>query len=1044
MSAPRRRSPRSPRPFTTRTLGRTLGVVAALAGAGGCLDDRPATAAGPLPPAGLVITAQVSSANGAQLHVRVSYRRAPVDGAPAEVISLLDTRVPLDAGQRELAVDVSRCLGDRAREVPGPFCEVDTELELLDAANVVLDRKLLAPLRVRPGERVTAPETVQLFEVARIDVSAASSTTIVIDGNVQLSAVARDAANRDLPGRVPQWVSSQEGVATVDANGLVTGRGAGTARISALVGGKSGTVDVVVTPRPAIGLSLRTVLFAGPRGTLPGPQTVTIDNAGGGTLAGLAVAAVRFTPGQPADWLAAPTLDGTTAPTTLRLALAGADLPVGSYTAWVVLDAAGASNAPDSVQVTYAVAEGPSIALARTSVTLTARRGGAPPSATVAVTNGNPAGGTLRGLSAAVTLLTPAGAPSWLRATVGAEAATTLTLAATTTDLAPGSYTATVTVTSTLPGVAARDVGVTYVVEEGPSIRVASATVTLGARRGSSPAPTASVAVTNGNPAGGALTGLSASVELLEPAGAPAWLRASVGAEAPTTLTLAATTTDLPAGSYTAAVTVRSTLPGVAASVVSVTYTVEARAPSLVLSADRASFAAQGGEPLPAASTVSLRNAGDGTIAGLAASVVFSRGAPASWLAAQLNQTTATPTSPATLTLRVTTTEFRPIEDVARVVVTSSTPGILPETVTVDLDLTVDFTSVTTGGVHSCGLTRTGKAYCWGDNSDNQLGDGTGRQSAVPVPVLSEQRFAALSAGDAGTCGITVTDRIVCWGRRPTQSAAPATVAEGGRFSSITLGDFHACVISPPNALSNVLCWGDNGDGQVGDGTFEPRDRPTRVSDRGGSRPGPFVSVSAGAFHSCALDDKGVAFCWGNNVFGQLGIGLGVTSVEVPTPIGRVTGFSAVDAGGHSTCGLRERVPFCWGRVPPFDDPDGTRTNSIPVAVEKAPGLDVIHVGLLHFCGLSGRTAICWGVNRDGEVGNGTTATQNDPTPITPTGFTTVNADGTSSREVVSAHSCGMVDGVAFCWGSNSSGQLGDGTSAENRTRPTRVFGQPR
>ena len=188
---------------------------------------------------------------------------------------------------------MTRCPADRPRPDPGPFCEVIAEIELLDAAAMVLDRKVVPPLRVRPGETVAVSEPVQLFEVATIEIAVGAPTTIMVDETLQLTAAARDVAQRDIPGRRPRWESSDEGVATVDAEtGLVTGRAPGTARITARVGGKSNGVDVTVTARPAIGLAPRVVAFAGPRGTLPAAAAVAVENTGGGSLAGLAVTRV--------------------------------------------------------------------------------------------------------------------------------------------------------------------------------------------------------------------------------------------------------------------------------------------------------------------------------------------------------------------------------------------------------------------------------------------------------------------------------------------------------------------------------------------------------------------------------------------------------------------------------------------------------------------------------------------------------------------------------------------------------------------------------
>ncbi len=75
------------------------------------------------------------------------------------------------------------------------------------------------------------------------------------------------------------------------------------------------------------------------------------------------------------------------------------------------------------------------------------------------------------------------------------------------------------------------------------------------------------------------------------------------------------------------------------------------------------------------------------------------------------------------------------------------------------------FISLTTGWFHTCGLSRSGTAYCWGDNVEGQLGNGSGVDSSlVPVPVSGGLTFVALSAGSLHTCGLTSTHAVYCWG----------------------------------------------------------------------------------------------------------------------------------------------------------------------------------------------------------------------------------------------------------------------------------------
>src|SRR5438552_3650475 len=152
--------------------------------------------------------------------------------------------------------------------------------------------------------------------------------------------------------------------------------------------------------------------------------------------------------------------------------------------------------------------------------------------------------------------------------------------------------------------------------------------------------------------------------------------------------------------------------------------------------------------------------------------------------------------------------------------------------------VTLTFAAVTASGLHTCGLTIvTGAAYCWGANGSGQLGDGTmtNRSSPVLVEAPAGVSFAAMTAGAPHTRGAT--------------------------------------------AAGAAYCWGDNGFGQLGDGTTTSQSSPVLVQAPPGVS---FAAVTGGVAHTCGVTAAGIAYCWGRNLEGQLGDG---TTTDRLTPV---------------------------------------------------------------------------------------------------------------------------------------------------------------
>ena len=212
---------------------------------------------------------------------------------------------------------------------------------------------------------------------------------------------------------------------------------------------------------------------------------------------------------------------------------------------------------------------------------------------------------------------------------------------------------------------------------------------------------------------------------------------------------------------------------------------------------------------------------------------------------------------------------------------TSSNVQLLPVTVSGGRS----FSNVSSGRYFSCGLTPSGVGYCWGENSDGELGDGTNSLKTSPVLVSGEFTFAMISAGGFHSCGLTTAGAAYCWGQNSfgqlgngtgTSSMVPVGVTGGLMFAMISAGNRHTCGVT---TAGRAYCWGDNSTANLGDGTQASRLTPTPVS--GGLT---FFSVSAGRFHSCGVTTGGTVYCWGNNANGQLGDGTRETRLS-PVPV---------------------------------------------------------------------------------------------------------------------------------------------------------------
>lgn len=445
-------------------------------------------------------------------------------------------------------------------------------------------------------------------------------------------------------------------------------------------------VTLTIDRAPAIHILYSAISFISiVGGADPQPKPVDVENTGGGTLDGLAVA-VNYGAGEPTGWMSA-TINRTTAPATITLQARTGSLPVGVYHASLTISSPAASNSPITVQLGFAVNPAPVIQVFSSTAAFTMASGGPNPAA-ARIDVVNAGAGTLTDLVADVSYT--AGQPTgWLRATLSSTAApSALTLEVSAATLAVGNYSATVTVRSTVQGVAPKAVAVSLTITPQaipPAIGLSTDVVSLGAPEGGGvTGPTVSIF----NAGGGTLSGLSLSVAF--GAGQPTnWLGVSLEqTQAPTALSMKFASRDLAIGRYDATITIRSTLAGVAPRTVALTLDVRQSGAVISLSGTTASFTVAQGAASPSPQTIGITNGGTDLLSGLAVRVDYTAGA-GGWLGAAIGEgDLPNTTAPATLHLTPTTTSLAPGNYAATVTVSAPLQGVAARTVSVSLTVT--------------------------------------------------------------------------------------------------------------------------------------------------------------------------------------------------------------------------------------------------------------------------------------------------------------------------------------------------------------------
>ncbi|MFO0759609.1 MAG: hypothetical protein U0359_24160 [Byssovorax sp.] len=316
--------------------------------------------------------------------------------------------------------------------------------------------------------------------------------------------------------------------------------------------------------------------------------------------------------------------------------------------------------------------------------------------------------------------------------------------------------------------------------------------------------------------------------------------------------------------------------------------------------------------------------------------------------------------------------------------------------------------AIRAGGDSTCALIGDGgKIRCWGAGGYGQLGNGKAMDQYFepsPVEVGGVDGAVDVSVSGVNACAVLTGGSVRCWGKNdaaawlgfssadcgpyvdpdgtgnPTPvsipcESTPKEVAGIADAKQISIGGAHVCAVRMGGAVS---CWGADGFGQLGDGTFGPdnhKSTPTPIADLTGVE-----LVHAGTSHTCALVADQKVACWGDNAHGQLGIGTDALDSykTVPTPVPGLGAVIGVGVSGRTTCAITDdRLVHCWGdAVPLFPvPPDPTKQSVLsPATIPDLAFVIEARPSATFACAKKAtNNVVCWGAGDEGQLGNGTT-----------------------------------------------------------------------
>ena len=347
------------------------------------------------------------------------------------------------------------------------------------------------------------------------------------------------------------------------------------------------------------------------------------------------------------------------------------------------------------------------------------------------------------------------------------------------------------------------------------------------------------------------------------------------------------------------------------------------------------------------------------------------------------------------------------------------------------------FTQVSAGTMFTCAVKSDQTVWCWGDNANGKLGDGTTINRNRPVQVSGLTDVTSVDNQSDFSCALKANGTVWCWGTGgfgqlgnggTANSSTPVQVTGLSGVTQMSTGYGHVCAV-----ISNgtVSCWGWNVNHMIGDGTTTNRTTPVTVSGITTAS-----QVRSGAYNSCVLLANQTVTCWGsaNGFRGSSGSGNASTKSS-PTGISAVTQLSNAK-GQHLCAKFSDESVKCWGYNDHGQVGDNTQIDkNSPVAIPDISGVINISSSNHTSCAIkSDRTVLCWGWAGWNQLGNGSNTDKLVPTAVP-------NISDAVQISAGYTHTCVVLTDTSIkCWGKNQSGEIGNGITGPGQVYATAVL----